>query len=687
MLHGRALRSPHPHARIISIDEEACREALSLIKVEYEPLPAVLSMHEAMSEGAPLIHEDFPRNLNHHFKIERGDLAEALAKAHLIHEGEYETSRIYQGYLEPMGSVSVWDARGNLTIHAGIQTPTWSRNDYAVALDVEPEKLRIVQPLFGGGFGAKLSHQPHPLGALLARHACQPVRFCLDREEDFQCGLPRVPMHFRIKTAWDRDGKYLAKQVAILADQGAYASYGAAITLTAMYRIDIMYQCPVLHSEAHLVYTNQAPTGCYRGFGNAQKHFVHETHLDEVAELLGLPPDELRLRNASYPGYVNPHGWKVNSVELKACIEKGMRDSDFYAKRRRFADSNPNSGHLKRGIGFSPCVHVSGNRSFIKPFEGGAVLLRMNEQGKLFIYCNEPDMGQGIRTVLTMCAAEVLKLDPTRISVPNPDTDIVPFGLGCFASRGAYMATGAMRVAVDDLRAKLISLGAEVLGRPVGELTLADGAVVAAADPSARVDYVQLAWKHVCDYPGQHLLGLGYFAPTGVEYPDENKYNNISGGYAFGCHVAEVEVDARTGRVKVIEVWGVHDVGQAINPLAVEGQIQGGLAMGYGCALMEELRFDDEGRVRNPTFLDYQMPTAADIPKINADIVESFEWTTGFGAKSIGECSLIGITPALQNAIYNAIGLRFNRIPITAEEIFRALIEREEKARLAAAAS
>ena len=732
MLYGRALRSPHAHARILNIDtsaadrvpgvkcvitgrdvrqnkwgpvtkdelllavdkvnyvgdevaavaavdEEACRSALSLIKVEYEPLPAVLSMHETMAEGAPLIHEEFPKNLNHHFKIERGDLEEAFARAHLIHEGQYETSRIHQGYLEPMGSVSVWDANGNLTMHAGIQTPTWSRNDYAVALDVAPEKLQIIQPLFGGGFGAKLSHQPHPLGALIARHASQPVRFCLDREEDFQCGLPRVPMYFRIKTAWDKNGKYLAQQIYVLADQGAYASYGAAITLTAMYRTDLMYQCPFLHSEAHLVYTNQVPTGCFRGFGNAQTHFAHETHLDEVAELLNIPPDELRLHNASYPGYVNPHGWKANSVELKACIEKGIKDSDFHAKRRRFNEINRGQDHIKRGIGFSPCVHVSGNRSFIKPFEGGAVLLRMNEQVKVYIYCNEPDMGQGIRTALTMCAADALKMDISQISVPKPDTDIVPFGLGCFASRGTYMATGAMRVAVDDLKAKLLKLASEMLGLPADELMLEGGAAVAKADPAVKADYAQLAWKHVCDYPGQHLLGVGYFTPAGVEYPDEKKYNNISGGYAFGCHIAEVEVNTRTGQVRVVEAWGVHDVGQAINPLSVEGQIQGGMAMGYGCALMEELKCNAEGKVANPTFLDYQMPTAADIPKINTGIVESFEWTTGYGAKSIGECSLIGITPALQNAIYNAIGLRFNELPITAEKILQALKARAKK--------
>lgn len=731
MLHGKALRSPHPHARIVSIDtgraervpgvkcvltgknvvqnkwgpvtkdeyllavdkvnyvgdeiaavaaieEEACEEALSLIKVEYEPLPAILSMHEAIAEGTPQIHPEFTNNVNHHFNIPRGDIEEVFAKAYFVHEGTYETSLEYQAYIEPMAGVSTWDHRGNLTIYAGIQTPTWSRNDYAVALCIPTEKIRIIQPPFGGGFGAKLSQQVHPLGALISKYARQPVRFCLDRAEDFQCGLPRVPMHFKLKTAWDRNGKYLAKKVEILADQGAYASYGAAITLTAMYRIDIMYRVPVVHSEARLVYTNKVPTGCFRGFGNSQKHFAHETHLDEVAEHLRIEPDELRLRNISAPGYINPHGWKANSVEIEACIKTGMERSEFHKKRKNFSSYNSSQENfIKKGIGMSPCVPVSGNRSFIRAFEGAAVLLRMNEQGKIYVYCNESDMGQGIRTALSMCVADTLKMDMDNISVNDPDTDIVPFGLGCFASRGTYMATGALHMAVGDMRSKLIKIGSGLLGLPEDELDLRNGAVVSKSEPLRKATYGEIAWQHVCDCPGQHILGIGHFTPAGVEYPDENKYNNISGGYAFGCHVAEVEVNTRTGQVKVNELWGVHDVGQPINVLALEGQIQGGIAQGYGWALMEHLRYGEDGKVSNASFLDYQIPTAADIPKINAELVDSFEWTTGFGAKSIGECCFIGVVPALQNAIYNATGIRFNELPITAEKILFALAEKK----------
>lgn len=668
-------------AAVVGVDEDACDEALSKIKVDYEPLPAILSMHDAMKSGAPQIHDEFPNNVNHHFDIPRGDVEEVFAKADFVYEDEYETDLHYQGYMEPMGGVSVWDQRGNVTIYAGIQTPTWSRRDYAHALNVPAEKVQIIQPYFGGGFGAKLSQQVHPLGALMAKYAERPVRFVLDRDVDFQCGLPRVPMYFKLKTGWSKDGKFLGKKVYILADNGAYASYGAPIALTAMYRIDILYQVPVVHSICDLVYTNKVPTGCFRGFGNSQMHFAQETHFDKVAEELGIDPIELRKKNLVVPNYVNPHGWRVNSCEATACLEQAVEKSNFYVKRKAFEKENKEEKTpIKRGIGAAVCVHVSGNRSFNKVFEGAAVLLRLNDQGKLFIFSNEPDMGQGIRTVTSMCASEVLDIDIDNIYVPDPDTNVVPFGLGCFASRGTYLASGAAKNAAIDLKRKLIDEAAEMMDLPKEELTLEASNVVWTKDKSVRKSFEEISWKHICDNGGQMLQGLGHFLPPDdVVYPDDKKYGNISGGYAYGCHIAEVEVNTETGQVKVPNIWAIHDVGQPINLLSVEGQIEGGVTQGYGWALREKLLYGEDGKLLNPSFLDYQIPTTGDIPKIEAGVVDSFEWTTGFGAKSIGEASLIAIVPALSNAIYNATGVQLKEIPMTAEKVLQALREHEEK--------
>lgn len=731
MLTGKALRSPYPHAKILNIDtseaekvpgvkivltgknvdqnqwgpitkdqyliavdkvnyvgdevaavaavdETACEEALSKIKVEYEPLPAVLDMFEAMKEGAPLIHKEFPKNINPHLEIERGDVDETFAKADYVFEDEYYTSRVHQCYLETMGGVSVWDERGCLTIYAGTQNPTWCRRDYAYALNVPVEKVRVVQVPYGGAFGAKLSQQVHPLGALTARYAGQPVRFVLDREEDFQCGLPRVPMHFKLKTAWSREGDFLGKDVYILCDNGAYASYGTAIAVTAMYRIDILYKVRNVRCKMDLVYTNKIPTGCYRGFGNAQMHYALESQIDRVAEELGIGPAELRLRNVATPGYVNPHGWKVNSCEVAQCIKKATKDSNFLENKKKYESKNKKKeSKTRRGIGMAIAVHVSGNRSFLKEFEGAAVLLRLNEEGRLYVYSNEPDMGQGIRTVLAVSAAETLDIPLEMIDVPEAvDTNIIPFGLGCFASRGTYMASSAAKRAAIDLRSKLFRTASKMMSKPEDELIMQNNAVVWDRDENKKVSIKDVAWQYVCDNSGQQMLGEGSFHPD-VEYPDETKYGNISGGYSYACVVAEIEVNTETGEIKTTDVWAAHDVGQPINPMAVEGQIAGGIAQGMGWVLMEDMKFGKDGKMLNPSFLDYQIPTAYDIPSIHTTIVDSFEPSSGYGAKSVGEVALIPIVAAINNAIYNAIGIRFHELPVTADKVLRKLKEKK----------
>ena len=665
-------------AAVAAIDETACDEALSRIKVEYGPLPAVLNMFEAMSEGAPQIHEQFAKNLSPHFDIARGDVDEAFAKADYVLEDEFYLPRVYQAYMEPMGGVSVWDQRGYLTIYAGVQDPSLCRRNYAHALNMPIDKVRIVQTLFGGGFGAKLEQQVHPLGALIAKYAGQPVRFVLNRREDFECGLPRVPMFFNLKTAWNKEGDFLAKDVYVLADNGAYAYYGAPIALTAMYRIDVLYKVPVVRSKMDLVYTNMVPTSCFRGFGNAQMHYALETQIDKAAEQIGIEPHEIRLRNAASPGYVNPHGWKVNSCQVDQCINRAAEESNFIEKKAQYQQ---NSSSKKRGIGMAISVHVSGNRSFVKEFEGAAVLLRINEEGRVYIYSNEPDMGQGIRTVTSMCVAEILDIDLEDINVPDVDTDIAPFGLGCFASRGTYLVSSAAKEAALDLKNKLFNMASEMMAVPADQLIMKNKSVVWVKDENKKLSLKDIAWEYVCRNGGQQLLGQGSFIPD-VVYPDATKYGNISGGYAYACQVAEVEVDTDTGHVAVLNIWAAHDVGQPINPISVEGQIEGGVAMGYGLTLREQLIYGPDGKMINSSFLDYQIPTIVDMPKVKPIIVDSYEWTSGFGAKSIGEITLIPIAPAIANAVYNAVGIRFKELPITAEKVLEALQKDEQEGKV-----
>lgn len=663
---------------VVAIDEAACDDALSKIEVDYEQLPPVLDMIEAMDEDAATIHEDFPNNVNHHIEVERiskEEMEKIFDEAYLVCEDEYVTNRIHQCYMETQSVVADQDKNGYLTMYAGSQAPTWCRRDYAEAIKMPVDKTRVVQTLYGGAFGAKIEPQIPPLGALAAKHIGQPVKLVLSRKEDFESALPRMPMTIRIKTAWSKEGDFLAKDVYIVAEQGAYADYGIAIAKTAMKRIDTLYQLKNVRAVCDIVYTNTVPTGCFRGFGNSQSHVALENQIDEAAEKLGIAPDELRLKNCARPGYDNPHGWEVNSCEVDQCIEKATKESNFSEKRVENIKNQDSNDKIKRGIGIAISMHVSGNRGFLKAFEGAAALLRMNEDGRLYIYSNEPDMGQGIRTVTTVCAAEVLDMATEDITVPEVDTDIVPFGTGCWASRGTYLASSAVKDAALKLKSKLLEKAAEIMNIPADQLKVKDGSVVWKRDESKECSFKEIAWKYVCDTSGEMLMAQGSFMPD-VDYPDEDGYGNVSGGYAFACNVSEVEVNTETGKVDVTDIWAAYDVGQPINPMAVKGQICGGVGMGFGWAILEDMKYDEEGVLMNPNFLDYQIPTTKDIPNIHPIIADSYEWTSGHGAKSIGENALNPVAPSISNAIYNAIGVRVKNVPITSEKVLKKLKEK-----------
>lgn len=656
---------------VAAVDEDACDEAISQIKMEYEQLPAVFDTFEAMKENAPIIHEEFPNNINRHSEIVRGDVDKIFFQADYVFENEYRTSRAYHACLEPMGSISDWDKHGNLIIYAGTQNPTVSRRTYAHALDISSDKITVVQPFYGGGFGLKVEQQAHLVGALLAKYAKQPVRFVLNRGEDIENCRPRVPMYFKLRTAWSKEGEFLAKDVYIVCDNGAYTYKARAIAMVAMYRIDVLYKVRNLRSILDLVYTNNLPTSGFRGYGNAQMHFALESHIDEVAERINIEPSQLRLKNIVYPGYINPHGMEVTSCAVDKCIKTLVQKSSFLEKKKiNYSKIKDNSQLLKKGIGLSIAMHASGASFTSKEFvDGAAALLRINEDGNLFIYSNEPDMGQGINEVKALSAAEILKIPLNKIRIPTIDTSIAPYGLGVFASRGTYLVNSAIKNAAINLRTKILLIASKIVNKPVRELAMSNDSVVWIKNEKVKVSIKEISWKYICDNAGQNLLAQGSFRPKNIVFPDEDFYGNYSGAYAYGGTVAEVEVDTRTGKVDLLNIWAAFDVGQPINPIALEGQIIGGAIQGFGWALMENLVINEEGKLLNPSLLDYQIPTIKDIPAINTYIVDSFEESSGFGGKSIGELSIIPIVSAIANAIYNAVGIRLYELPFSPEII------------------
>lgn len=721
MLYGRILRSPYPHARILHIDtskamrlrgvwavvtaldtplipfgprsddwtimavdkvrfigdevagvaagdEDTAEEALSLIKVDYEPLPAVFDPWEAMQPGAPLIHQK-ERNIVAEFKLSKGDIEQAFRESAVVYGACYYTNQVYQAYLEPMACVVQPDLSGKLTFYIPSQIPSMTRLSYAKALGLPLEKVRVVVPYYGGAFGAKMETNLHLVAAVLAQKTGKPIRMVNPREEDFIAGNPRVPMYIELKIGAKKDGILTGKEVKVIGAAGARAVYSPAIVATACYRVDSLYRFPNLKTEGLTVYTNTVPTSCFRGFGNAQMTFAVESSLDMIAEELGLDPAELRIKNVLQPGETSIHGWKIGSSGLAECIRKVTEAASWKEKRaqKKFA----------RGVGLACCNHVSGNRAFAREFDGAGGIIRIGREGKILVYHGESDMGQGQKTVFAQIVAEELGVPLEWIEVARVDTDVSPFGLGSFATRGTLFGGNGVKAAAADAKRQILELAAAILETTPQSLEIKEGQIFNKNNPRESLPFQKVVEVGLFKRGGTPIVGTGFWVPD-TELPDPiTKYGNISPAYPFACQICEVEVDTETGHVHLLNYVAAHDVGRAINPQTTEGQIHGGVAQGIGWALMENMVME-KGKVVNPNFRDYVIPGPLDLPPIKSILVEPIDPNGPFGAKGIGEPALNPSPAAVANAIYNAIGLRFNELPITPEKILEALKKRKK---------
>ena len=719
MLYGRVLRSPHAHARIVhmdvsrakaltgvravvgygdtpgikfgprsedwtimardkalfegdelaavaAVDEDTAEEALELIQVEYEVLPAVFDPMEAMQPGAPLVHEDKPGNIAAEFKLDVGDVDEALRNSYFVYEDSFYTNQVYQAYLEPMGAVAHADLSGRLTMWVGTQIPNMMRMTYARALGISPENIRIVVPDYGGAFGAKMENNVHLVAAVLAQKSKRPVKLINTRQDDFLAGNPRVPMYIDIKLGVARDGILTGKDVRVVGGNGARTVYAQAIVATACYRADSLYRFKHVRAEGYTVYTNTVPTGCFRGFGNSQMTFVLETAMDVVAEHLGMDPLELRLRNGIGPGEVSVHGWKIGAGGLAECLTRATESAQWKEKRER---KQP-----LKGIGLACCNHVSGNRAFVREFDGGAGLVRVGRDGRVTVYHGESDMGQGQKTAFAQIVAERLGIPLELIIVAPVDTDISPFGLGSFATRGTMMGGNGVLAAAEKAFHQLAEVVADMLEAAPEDIVSENGLFFVKGAPDRGFPFSEVAEAAAFKRGGAPIVGVGYYSPP-TELPDPvTKFGNISPAYPFGCHIAEVEVNPDTGQVTVVNFTAAHDVGRAINPMAVEGQIQGGVAQGLGWVLMEKMVVEN-GRAANPNFLDYEIPGPLDVPDVVSILVEPIESEGPYGAKGIGEPALNPVMAAITNAIYDATGVRIKRLPATPETLLAKMQE------------
>jgi 4-hydroxybenzoyl-CoA reductase alpha subunit len=654
-------------AAVAAIDEDTAEEALELIEVEYEELPFVTDPLEAMQPGAPLVHYDKPANIAVEFKVEVGDVDRAFDDSHIIYEDHYYLNQVYQAYMEPMATLAEVDLSGRVTMWTGTQIPNMMRMTYAKALGISPDNIRVIVPDYGGGFGGKMENNIHLVAAILAQKARAPVKLVNTRYEDFIAGNPRVPMYIDIKLGATKEGVLTGKEVKVVGSAGARLVYAMVIVATACYRVDSLYRFQHVRSKGYTVYTNTVPTACFRGFGNSQMTFVLESALDMIADQLNMDPAELRIKNGMGPNETSIHGWKINSSGLKDCVAQATEKADWQKKRQK---KEP-----LKGIGLSCCNHVSGNRPFAREFDGGAGIVRIGRDGRVTVYHGESDMGQGQKTTFAQIVAERLGVPLEMVHVADVDTDISPFGLGSFASRGTLMGGNGVLAAANDAFSQLAEVAAEMLEANPADIECRKGKFYARGTPEKYLPFNEVAVQATVSRHGAPVVGTGFYEPPTVLPDPETKYGNISPAYPFACQIAEVEVDPDTGQVTVTNFIGAHDVGRAINPMATEGQIRGGVTQGLGWTLMEDMAYEN-GKLINPDFVDYIVPSALDVPEIIPILVEPIEPNGPYGAKGIGEPALNPTMSAITNAIYDATGIRVKELPVSPEKILVELKKR-----------
>ncbi|MBI2987881.1 MAG: molybdopterin-dependent oxidoreductase [Deltaproteobacteria bacterium] len=651
-------------AAVAAIDQDIAEEALGMIDIEWEELPAVFDPEQAMKEGAPLIHEGKERNIAMTLDVERGNIERAFAESELIVEDTFESTPQWHCAIETIGSVAECSPSGKYTIYMNTQTLFMARYRIAAALGVRETDVRIIQSAVGGGFGGKSCDDNNAIVcALLARKSCKPVNIINTREEEFLAGSrPRVNMNIWAKMGFKKDGRIRAKQLRIIADNGAYSGKAPAIAGVAALRHDTCYKYSDVKTQAYLVYTNKIPTGAFRGFGNPSAEWAVEQIMDKAAHNLGIDPLDLARMNAADPGYVSPHGNRVTSCELRQCIDLVEKMMDWKGKR---AQKKPN-----RGLGLACTVHVSGKRHF-GDYDGGSATIKVNEDGKALILSGEGEVGQGAATAMCQIAAEELGLPLEDVEISRADTDMTTFCLGAFGSRVTYVGGNAVKDAASKVKQQLLDTAAEMLEARQEDLAAANGKIFVRGSETRSVTVAQLARARLFRRGGAPIVASGSFDADSV-LQDATRYGNESGAYNFGCQAAEVEVDPETGQVKVLKYVAASDCGTVINPIGAEGQAEGSVAQGLGYALIEGLKMED-GRPVNPNFSDYRIPSMRDMPPLEHAFADSYEPTGPFGAKGLGELGMDPTAAVISNAIFDAAGIRIKTLPITPEKVLKAL--------------
>jgi CO/xanthine dehydrogenase Mo-binding subunit len=674
---GKTIYMGEPVAVVAASDMETARRAARAIEIDFEPLPAVLTIDEALATGAPLVHEDLANyakiapsfsegNVLWQCRLEEGKIDSAWSQCDVIVEDVFETAAQHHMYMEPCGALAEIDRGGRLTIWSSCQSVHLVQQRVAEWLSIPMGRIRALAPKIGGGFGAKGGLHVQHLAAALALKTGRPVKMVLSRVEDFEIVRSRHPARVIMKTGAKKDGTLLAREANIFLDGGAYADESPTVLSFAVLMARGPYRIPHLRSRGLVVYTNKLKASAFRGFGNPQVTFAGESQIDRIAEQLGIHPVELRLRNAVDAGDSWAGGQTLPACGLRECLTK-LRDAV------EAAPALPAAPQHRRGVGYSAFAHISGLLST-------ACNIYLRSDGSVAVNTGVVDIGQGSDTILTQICADALMLTPERVSFASPDSDSSPYNWKTAASRVTYMAGRVVLAATIEVRDKILRQAGEIMECSAEDLEIRPGGLVGLKGVAAKtVTFAQVA-SHALARLGGPIMGASSLLFDGERLDPKRAliegfaFSNL-GAYIFGAQAVEAEVDEVTGAVHVLRAWSAHDVGCAINPQMVEGQIQGGFVQGLGYALTEEMQWDESGRLTNPTLMDYKVPTALDTPiEINPIIVEHPEPSGPFGAKGVGEPGLIGAAASIANAVAKATGKRLHRLPMTPERVLDALI-------------
>jgi CO/xanthine dehydrogenase Mo-binding subunit len=696
-------------AAVAAIRPEIAEEALELIEVEYEELPAVFDPIEAMREGAPLVHEldamgkpirtnilPFP------WKFSAGDIEQGRRDSARMVKDSLSTTWVNQCCMGTSGCVAEFDMNNNLTFHSQTNVPFLGKQrimEYLSSIGVKGKNVRVVNPVVGGSFGTKLDTDIYEfISILLALRTRKPVKILFSREEEFRALPPRQPAVFTIEQGCDKEGRLTFRKAEAILDNGAYTSWGATTPSVMVMPMSSLYRVPNVSFEATCVYTNNIYCQAMRGYGNPQATFAVEVSMDSLAEEAGIDPAEFRLINANQPGDVTPMRLKITSCGMEECINSVKQKLNWSEKRGK---------RMGRGVGMGSLIHVAGGARVYKS-DGHGIMVKVDQNGHVDVLDSGTDQGQGSPTIISQIVAEALGFRPEDISLTLGDTGLCLWDAGTHASRHTFMAGNAALRACEKAKQQILELAVEnipkivasgfkrkkrkdpdfvepeldysLISRPE-DLDIKDRMIFPKSDPEHpyfRIEAIQVLRDglHVGTGESKVVVAEAFYDPP-TEMLDRELKGNLSCTYAFGTTGVEVEVDEKTGEVRILQLFAAHDVGKAINPILVKGQIYGAAYMGVGYGLTEEMKLE-QGRVMNPNFLDYKMLTAMDVVPVEPIVIEPGDEDGPYGAKGIGEPGLVPTAPAIANAIYDAIGVRITSLPITPEKVLAALREKKE---------